>query len=116
MVTVRRSKEDETTVSATEAKNKFGTVLAQAREKPIIIESHGHATAVVISIDEYEKYKAVREKQERDEAIERLRVLRAEAERRNSDLTPEQAEALINEIVDDTFARMITEGKLRYDE
>lgn len=103
-------------VSATEAKNNFGAVLAHAQLEPVIIETRGHPTAVVVSIEVYEELERARYENERRAAVERLRTLRSEAERRNSDLTPEQADELVKEIVDDTFARMIAEGKIRYDE
>jgi prevent-host-death family protein len=106
---------DSATISATDAKNNFGAVLAQAQEKPVIIESRGHASAVVISVAEFEKYESAREEQRRREALERIRAIGAEAQRRNADLTPEEAQVLIDDIVDDTFARMIAEGKISYE-
>ena len=103
-------------VSATEAKNNLGAMIARAQIDPVIIESRGHAAAVLISIEKFEQYEEAQYKKDRLEALERLRKIGAEAQRRNADLTPDEADALVKEIVDETFARMLAEGKIRYDE
>lgn len=43
-------------VPATQAKNRFGEILQTARDDgPVFIERHGHAQAVVLGIDAYNK-------------------------------------------------------------
>lgn len=44
------------TISATEAKNRFGSVLNEVSRTggPILIERSGHPLAVIISVDSYE--------------------------------------------------------------
>lgn len=43
------------TISANEAKARFGQLLDTARREPVVIEKHGRAVAVVISIEDYEE-------------------------------------------------------------
>lgn len=116
MATTSYRKKEASVVSATEAKNNFGAIMARAQTDPVIIENRGHAAAVLLSVDRFERLEEAEYKQERLEALERIRKIGAEAQRRNADLTPDEAEALVKEIVDETFARMLAEGKIWYDE
>ena len=43
------------TMSAKDAKNGFGLLIDTARIEPVIINKHGRAVAVVMSIEEYER-------------------------------------------------------------
>ncbi|CAN5552730.1 hypothetical protein BH09CHL1_BH09CHL1_22210 [soil metagenome] len=102
------------TVTATEAKNNLGSIIAQAQIEPIMVESRGKPTAVVLSMEAFEEYEKAREWQARRDALSELMAIRDRAEERNKDLSKEDSEALITEIVDETFARMIAEGKIEY--
>lgn len=42
-------------MSAKDAKNGFGLLLDTARAEPVIIEKHGRAVVVVMSVEEYER-------------------------------------------------------------
>ena len=42
-------------ISAKDAKNSFGFLLDTARAQPVIIEKHGRAVVVVLSVEEYER-------------------------------------------------------------
>ena len=44
-------------MSAKEAKNGFGLLLDTARAEPVVIEKHGRAVVVALSIEEYERLK-----------------------------------------------------------
>lgn len=56
------------TLSAREAKNRFGYLIDMARQEPISIEKHGRPVVVVISIEDYERMVAVcRNKKEKNE-------------------------------------------------
>lgn len=56
------------TLSAREAKNRFGYLIDMARQEPISIEKHGRPVVVVISIEDYERMVAVcRNKKEQNE-------------------------------------------------
>jgi prevent-host-death family protein len=43
------------TLSAKDAKNSFGMLIDTARAEPVIVEKHGRAVVVVLSIEEYER-------------------------------------------------------------
>lgn len=43
------------TLSAREAKNRFGYLIDMARQEPISIEKHGRPVVVVVSIEDYER-------------------------------------------------------------
>ncbi len=42
------------TITATDAKNRFGDLIEQARKEPVHIQSHGRDVAVVLSPEQYE--------------------------------------------------------------
>jgi len=42
-------------MSAKDAKNGFGLLLDTARAEPVIVEKHGRAVVVVLSVEEYER-------------------------------------------------------------
>jgi prevent-host-death family protein len=42
-------------MSAREAKHQFGLLIDTARAEPVVIEKHGRAVVVVISVEEYER-------------------------------------------------------------
>ena len=44
--------------TATEAKNRFGAVCAQAKEGPVFIEKDGRIDSVILSMKQYELLKA----------------------------------------------------------
>lgn len=41
------------TMSAKDAKNAFGLLLDKARAAPVVVEKHGRAVVVVLSVEEY---------------------------------------------------------------
>ncbi|WP_346348243.1 MULTISPECIES: type II toxin-antitoxin system Phd/YefM family antitoxin [unclassified Sulfitobacter] len=43
------------TLSAREAKNRFGYLIDTARQEPVSIEKHGRPVVVVVSIEDYER-------------------------------------------------------------
>ena len=43
------------TINATEAKNRFGEVVEQARKNPVLVTSHGRSTVVILDHEEYER-------------------------------------------------------------
>ena len=42
-------------MSAKDAKNGFGLLLDTARAEPVVVEKHGRAVVVVLSVEEYER-------------------------------------------------------------
>lgn len=63
------------TISATDAKNRFGQVLEQARTEPVRIQKNGRDVAVVLSPEEY---RALSENSARDKVNPAVRALHDE--------------------------------------
>lgn len=47
------------TMSAKDAKNAFGLLLDKARAAPVVVEKHGRAVVVVLSVEEYDRLNGV---------------------------------------------------------
>jgi prevent-host-death family protein len=105
------------TVSASEAKSQFGSLVEWTvqNKDDVIVESHGRPKAAIISFEEYQRLTALREQARRSEVLAQLETLRERVSARNRDLTEEEAEAIADEITRDTIRRMIAEGKIRYE-
>jgi prevent-host-death family protein len=85
------------TVSATEAKNRLGAYLKMATEdgEAVVVENRREPSAVIISFEKYQRLleaQTVLDRQRRLAVLDRIAEIQAE---RNSDLTEETAEALI---------------------
>ena len=89
------------TVTATEAKNRLGALLAEAQEAPVIVESHGAPKAAIISIDKLRKFEALEVAEERRQSLERLHRFYEQQAVRNADLSYEEASAIIEEAIQD---------------
>lgn len=106
------------TVSASEAKNRLGSVMEWVRENrdEVIIENHGAPSVVVIAYDEYEQMLKLREAERRKQAWEQLQALREQVRARNQDITTEEeAIEIADEIVRDAVQSLIEKGKLRFE-
>ncbi len=99
------------TVSVSEAKNKLSAMLKWAVEnqEEVVVESRGRPKAVILSYAEYKIFKTLREKEQRQAAIQRLQRLAAVNQSLNKDLTPEEAEELADEVTRETIERMAAE-------
>lgn len=62
-------------VTATEAKNRFGSLCAQAKREPVFVEKAGQLDTVILSIEHYQALQAHHDKTSRDE---RKRAFEAE--------------------------------------
>ena len=52
-------------VSATEAKNRFGSLSAQAKREPVFVEKAGHLDTVILSAEHYHALQANHDKSSR---------------------------------------------------
>jgi prevent-host-death family protein len=104
------------TISVSEAKNKLSAMLKWAVENQdeIVVESHGRPRAVILPYAEYELFQQLREKERRQEALQRLQELAAANQARNQDLTPQEAEELADEVTRETVKRMEAEEKVYF--
>ncbi|WP_418317137.1 type II toxin-antitoxin system Phd/YefM family antitoxin [Piscinibacter sakaiensis] len=62
-------------VTATEAKNRFGSLCAQAKREPIFVEKAGQIDTVILSVEHYE---ALQEKQKKASRATRKKAFEAE--------------------------------------
>ena len=67
-----------TTVTALEAKNRFGKLLEMAQRGPVTITKNGRPSAVIISADEFEAYW----KQKNQELLKHMDKMAASAKAR----------------------------------
>lgn len=106
------------TVSATEAKNRLGTLISEVvnGHGAIAIERHGHPSVVMVSAGEWVEVSEMRERLRRKEAWEQLMELAREVSARNADLTQEEADALADEIADEAMTRVVAKARLRWAE
>lgn len=84
------------TVSATEAKNRFGAIVKSALESDevILVENHGEPYVYMVPPGEFERLQEADKELQRRTRLERLEsIMRRQAER-NSDLSSDEAEAL----------------------
>lgn len=104
-------------VSTSEAKNKLSALINWVREHEdeVIVESRGEPMVVIISVARYEKVRALRERQRRSEALERMRRLRTEVRARNQDLTDEGAEEIADRFSRELIEDLAQEGKIRFE-
>lgn len=52
-------------VTATEAKNRFGSLCAQAKREPVFVEKAGHIDTVILSAELYQALQVTRDKASR---------------------------------------------------
>lgn len=104
------------TISVSEAKNTLSAVLEWAVENDdnVVIESRGEPKAAILPYDEYEEYLALKEEARRRDALQQLRELSEQIWAATSDLSDEEVDQLAEEITQETFQRMIREGKVRF--
>ena len=77
-------------ISAKDAKNRFGELLASVKAAPIEIQKHGRTVAVLLSSEEYQRI----ERMEDQYWLEKALIAKA-----NGLATKEESEALLTEIL-----------------
>jgi prevent-host-death family protein len=97
------------TVSAREAKNRFGSMMEWATENQdeVIVEVYGEPKVVVMPYTEFERVTQLREEARRRDILARLEALRAQVQARNQDLTEAEAGRIAQEIRDEALARLV---------
>jgi prevent-host-death family protein len=99
----------EKTISANELKSDPESVLSEVRagDEVVFVESPEAPTGAIISLDEYRRFREIEQRQCRREAFAELERIRLDIDERLSDLTSEEREALIDEITEETEARIV---------
>ncbi len=87
-------------VSATEARIRFGELIRRVVEEqePVLVERGGKPYVVILSVEEYERLKAIRSKETWRETVEEILRLgsRIKSRRKGKSLTP--PEEIIHEL------------------
>lgn len=78
------------TLRASEAKNRFGELLDLARREPVKIAKKGRNVAVVLSIEEFERFSALENQ---------LLALKAEKAQQEGFIGISESEALLSDIL-----------------
>lgn len=106
------------TVSATNAKNRLGALIKDVAggNGAVTIAHHGRPWVVVVSAEEWAEVSEMRDRLRREEAWRQLMKIAAEVSQRNADLSPEEADALADEIADDAMTRVVARARLRWAE
>ncbi|MGI8406627.1 MAG: type II toxin-antitoxin system Phd/YefM family antitoxin [Thermomicrobiales bacterium] len=106
-------------VSASEAKNSFGKLVAWVREEhePVIVENRGIPVAALISYEELEEFQEMKWRKKAAQALEDLKQLQREVSSRpaNRNLTEEEAWALGKRAINETLEEMEAEGKISFE-
>jgi hypothetical protein len=76
----------------------------------------GEAKTVMISVEEYQEFQALRALQSREGIRKRLEAFERRQAGRNKDLTDEQIEELADRASRDVFDELVAEGKLIFDQ
>ena len=100
------------TVSVSKAKNELSAMLEWAVENQdeVVVESHGRPKAAILPYASYESFLALREKEQRQAAVQRMQAIAAVVQARNRDLKPEEADQIAEEIMREAVSRIADEG------
>ena len=104
------------TVSASEAKTRLGALVdwAVKTQDDVIIETYGAPKAVLISYEEYQRVRELREKARREEALASLQGLRDRISARNRDLSEDEVADLAERLADETVEALRGRGVVRF--
>lgn len=107
------------TIPASIAKNSFGAVINQVYTgefSEIIVVNHGEPVAAIVGVKDLESLRKLREKQKQEEALARLRNVRAQVQARiKGKLSEKKVEELANRFSRDFVADLEKEGKIRFE-
>jgi prevent-host-death family protein len=104
------------TVSANEAKQRWGAMMTSVNEGDrVIVESHGKPKVAVISVEDLQRLEALEERERREGALRWLQDFEAGYDGRNDDLTEAQIEELADRAAHEIFDELAAEGKLNFE-
>lgn len=118
MSTLKQSTREEPmpkTVSASEAKNRLGSMImwADQSKDEVIIKVYGEPKAVIMSYDEYQNMIKLRDTQRRQALLARLEKLRDEVQEQNQGVTEQEAEETASRFRDDLLGSVVQQRKKR---
>jgi prevent-host-death family protein len=99
-------------VSSSEAQNNFGAMMQWAEENndEVVVERRGKPAAVLISYEEYKSIVQLKEQERKRKAFEALEKLRREVQRKNPNITAEEAYRAAG------FSKEVIQATLKSDE
>jgi prevent-host-death family protein len=108
-MTMFQKREAECVISATDAKNNFGSLIARVAEsgEPVVVERQGKGRAAIISMDAYRRFRAFEEAERRREAVETIRRIQKEVSEQNKDMTPEEIEEFAQQFRDEVMEAVV---------
>ena len=77
-------------INSREAQSNFGELINKVYREPVIIQKHGKSAAVLISVEDYEKYQKLEEL---------YWILKVEAAEKNGYLPNDESDSLLNDIL-----------------
>ena len=106
----------EVTVTATDAKNRFGEMLSRVTKagEAVIVERQGRPNAALISIEEYRELRELQERRRRQEALLQLEAARRRIAASLGHLTDDEIDQIANEIRHDVHQALIEKGHVRF--
>jgi prevent-host-death family protein len=106
------------TVTATEAKAKLSELMKWTVKTgdSVVVQSRGYPQVVIVPFAEYEELRELKERARRAAAIAELHQIAREVQARNTDLTPDEADALAEEISRAAIDQLVEKGKIRFEE
>lgn len=102
------------TISASQAKTNFGTLLSLATKEgdEFIIESYGQPKAALLPFGEYQKVENLRREAERQQILLELEALREKIQKREPRLTAKEADRLADRLTREVIEEMVKKKKL----
>lgn len=104
------------TVSASEAKTQFGSMVDWVVEQKdeIIVQSYGAPRVVIVAFEEYEKLATLRKAEQRRQALAALEELRMQVSTRNHDVQEADAEALADRLAREAAQQLADQGAIHF--
>lgn len=104
------------TISATEAKVNFGSVVRQVRsdDEPVIVENHGQPFVAIVPVEKLDRLAELEDQERRRVALERIRKLQETIATRNQDLSAEEADTIADQLVTAAVNALFDKGIVRY--
>lgn len=107
------------TISASQVKNNFGTIVSQVQKGEyleVIIENRGEPVAAIVSIEDLETMREFRERERQKEALARLRNVRVRVQARvKGKLTDQKADDIANRVSYELVEDLEKEGKIKFE-
>lgn len=102
------------TLSASQAKTKFGTLLSLSTKRgdEFIVESYGQPKVAILPFKEYQKVDSLRRQAERQETRRQLEALREKIQKRPPKLTVKEVNHLADQLTREVIEEMVKKKKI----